>query len=67
MIPLLSRSRLKKRRNALYAHLIEIAKCASVHQVEDIMRRIHILNFRIQQYDQCPQQEPKQVFSDEEG
>ena len=47
MIVLPARKRIIERRNKLYRHLFDIAHCASLQQVEDIMRRIHILNKKL--------------------
>ncbi len=50
MIILPTRQRLLKRREALRQHLDRIVDHASVHQVEDLMRKIHQINFKLIHY-----------------
>lgn len=50
MITLPTRKRLEHRRDALYRHLHGILQHATTQQVEDIMRRIHIINYRLLSY-----------------
>lgn len=65
MIILPTRRRLVRRRDALYEHLESIIQCASVHQVEDIMRQIHGINLKLRTYF-IKEHEPKEIFADEE-
>ena len=65
MIILPTRQRLERRRDKLYSHLHAIAKCASVHQVEEIMRQIHGINLRLKTYFK-PQREPQEIFLENE-
>ncbi len=50
MIVLPTRSGFERRRDRLYAHLYSILQSANVHQVENIMRRIHTINLRLRSY-----------------
>jgi hypothetical protein len=50
MIELPTRRRLERRRDRLYAHLSHILQNASVLQVENIMRQIHAINFKLRTY-----------------
>ena len=50
MIILPTRKRLESRRNELYKHLQMTLQYAPVQQVEDIMRRIHIINLKLVTY-----------------
>lgn len=50
MIVLPTRRRLERRRDTLYKHLHAILHCASVNQVEEIMRNIHGINLKIKTY-----------------
>lgn len=50
MIILPTKRRLERRRDMLYEHLASIMQCASVHQVEDIMRKIHSMNLKLKTY-----------------
>ena len=65
MIILPTRQRLERRRDKLYAHLHAIIDCASVMQVEDIMRQIHGINLRLRTYFK-PVREPDEIFNDNE-
>lgn len=65
MIILPTRQRLIRRRDKLYAHLESIINCASIHQVEDILRQIHIINLRLRTYFKR-EREPEEVFNDNE-
>ena len=60
MIILPTRRRLERRRDALYERLNCIL---SIHQTEDIMRRIHIINLKLKTYFQR-QHEPEELFED---
>ncbi len=64
MILLPTRRRLERRRDALYEHLESILQCASVHQVEDIMRKIHGINSKLRTYFVKEQHEPQELFED---
>ena len=50
MMVLPTRRRLERRRDALYKYLDNIVTSASVHEVEDIMRKIHGINFKLKTY-----------------
>ena len=65
MIILPTRQRLIRRRDALYEHLESIIDCASVHQVEDVMRKIHNINLKLRTYF-IREHEPKEIFNEEE-
>ena len=65
MIILPTRRRLERRRDALYVHLHEIIHCASVHQVEDVMRQIHGINMRLRSYF-IREHEPEELFEEKE-
>ena len=65
MIILPTRRRLEARRDKLYSHLEAIVNCASIHQVEDILRQIHIINLRLKTYFK-PNREPEEYFNDNE-
>ena len=65
MIVLPTRRRLAIRRDEIYEHLQSIMQHASVHQVEDAMRRIHIVNLRLRTYF-SRQSDPKPVFDNED-
>jgi len=54
-----------RRRDALYDHLHDILDCASVHQVETIMRQIHGINLRLRTYF-VRDHEPKELFAENE-
>ena len=47
MIVLPTRRRLERRRDALYKQLHLHLQCLSVREVEDIMRKIHGINFKL--------------------
>ena len=53
--------RLIRRRDALYDRLDQMIHCASVHQVEDILRRIHQINLKLKTYFERDH-EPKEIF-----
>lgn len=63
MITLPTRQRLLERRNELYTYLHSIIHCGSIHQVEDVMRKIHIINQKLKTYFICDH-EPKEIFND---
>ena len=65
MIILPTRQRLERRRDKLYIHLHHIIDCASVCQVEDIMRQIHGINLRLKTYFK-PQREPQEFIKPDE-
>ena len=50
MIVLPTRRRLERRRDALYKQLHLHLQCLSVREVEDIMRKIHGINFKLKTY-----------------
>ncbi len=64
MIPLPTRRRLERRRDELYDRLLSILQHASVHQVEDIMRRVHIINIKLRTYFIQKENEKKQTSED---
>lgn len=64
MIPLPSRQRLIRRREKLYERLHAISQHASVHQIEDIMRGVHIINLKLRNYFQREQRDPQEIFND---
>lgn len=66
MIILPTRKRLEKRRDKLYAHLESIINSASIHQVENILRQIHVINLRLRTYFKR-EREPEEYFLDEEN
>lgn len=61
MIILPTRRRLEQRRDELRVHLDSIIQHASVHQVESIMRRIHMINFKLRSYFKRDH-EPEEIF-----
>lgn len=65
MIPIDSRRKLVRRRNALYKHLLSVLQHASPQQVEDVMRKVHIINHRLESYIKR-EVEPQEVFNDNE-
>ena len=50
MILLPTRRRLERRRDALYKRLQAVLTIASVHEVEEIMRKIHSINLKLKTY-----------------
>ena len=50
MIELPTKRRLERRRDRLHAYLDSILHNASVRQVENIMRQIHSINFKLRTY-----------------
>ena len=67
MILLPTRRRLVRRRDALYEHLDSVLHSASVHQVEDIMRKIHSINLRLRTYFiRENEREPKELFEEKD-
>lgn len=64
MIELQTRRRLRGRRDAIYAHILNDVSSLSLHHLEDLMRSIHILNMKIKSYATIPQKEPEEVFKD---
>lgn len=66
MIILPTRRRLEARRDALYQKLSELVNIQNaVHQTEDTMRKIHIINLRLRTYFKRAH-EPKELFEDED-
>ena len=65
MIVLPTRRRLISRRDDIYDHLQSIMQHASVHQVEEAMRRIHTINLLLRTYFKR-QNEPMPVFDNED-
>lgn len=65
MIPLPSKRKLQRRVDAEYEYLHSIIHCCSVHQVEDCMRRIHILIAKIKSYGKSPQKEINEIFDND--
>ena len=63
MIILPTRRRLERRRDALYERLNSLL---TVHQVEDTMRRIHIINLKLKTYFK-KQHEPEELFDKEDN
>ena len=63
MIILPTRRKLIKKREALYEHLYSILQYAPIQQVEEIMRRIHAINYRLRSYFRR-EHEPEQIFED---
>ena len=60
MIILPTRRKLERRRDALYERLTDVL---SIHQTEDIMRRIHIINLKLRTYFKR-EHEPQELFED---
>ena len=65
MIILPTRRRLERKRDALYTKLDVIIHHASIHQVEDIMRKIHDINLRLRTYFKRGR-EPEEIFEDDD-
>ena len=63
MIILPTRGRLIGRRKALYDKLDSILQCASVQQVEEIMRQVHRINLKLRTYFN-KEHEQKQTLTD---
>ncbi len=66
MIILPTRKRMARRRDEIYEHLFSILNHASVHQVEESMRRIHRINFTIRTYFIRENHEAIEVFTDQD-
>lgn len=67
MIVLPTKRRLERRRDALHEKLDTILQCASIHQVEEIMRRIHSINLRLRTYFiRENEREHKELFEEQE-
>ena len=47
-----------------YRRLHSILSVASIHQVECIMRKIHITNLKIKSYGFTPQKDTEELFDD---
>lgn len=65
MIELVTRRRIRGRRDAIYRFILDNIYTLSVTHLEHLMRRIHILNLKLKSYDSCPQKEPEEVFKEE--
>ena len=65
MIVLPTRRKLIRRRDALYELLVANIQCASIRQIEDTMRMIHIINNKLRTYF-IRENEPKEVFVEED-
>lgn len=65
MIILPTRQRLERRRDKLYIYLHQIINCATVCQVEEVMRQIHGINLRLKTYFK-PQREPQEFIKPDE-
>lgn len=66
MILLPGKRKIERRRDQLYHKLNMVITCGSVMQVEDIMRRIHIINLRLKTYFKGGiSREPEEVFNDD--
>lgn len=63
MIILPTRRNLIRKRDALYERLNADIGTVSVHQTEDIMRRINIINGKLQTYF-LQAYEPKEIFTE---
>lgn len=67
MIILPTRRRLERRRDALYKQLHSILQCASVQQVEGIVRKIHSINLKLKTYFiREGQHEAEELFEDKD-
>ena len=66
MIILPTRKRLERRRDKLYAHLESIINSASIHQVENILRQIHVINLRLRTYFKR-EREPEEYFLEDDN
>lgn len=67
MIILPARRRLERRRDALYKRLQAILTGASVHEVEDVMRKIHGINLKLKTYfTRERQHEAEELFEDKD-
>lgn len=64
MIVISSRRKLIRRRDALYEHLLSVVHHAPPQQVEDIMRKVHIINHRLVSYI-VKENEPKEIFNED--
>ena len=67
MIVLPTRRRLERRRDALYKQLHLCFQCLSVVEVEDIMRKIHGINFKLRTYFIRDGHEPEELFEEKDG
>lgn len=67
MILLPTRRRLERRRDALYRQLDAIILKASINKVEEIMRKIHIINLKLKTYfTREGQYEAAELFEDKD-
>ena len=67
MIILPTRLRLERRRDALYKQLRSVLHCASVQQVESLMRNIHGINLILRTYFiRQNYHEPEELFEDKD-
>jgi len=65
MIELPTLRRLERRRERLYAHLHSILQNASVVQMENIMRQIHVINLKLRIYFKGGiERQPQELFID---
>ena len=63
MIELPTRRRLMRRRDRLYTHLDSILHNASILQVENIMRQLHVINLKLHTYfNGGIDRQPKELF-----
>lgn len=67
MIVLPTRRRLERRRDALYKQLHLYLLRLPVHEVEDIMRKIHGINSKLKTYFIREGYEPTEIFEDEDS
>ena len=66
MIVLPTRRRLIRRRDALYDQLASSLQHSSVHQVEEIMRKVHSINLKLKTYFiRENAREPQEIFHDD--
>ena len=66
MIVLPTRRRLERRRDALYKQLHSYFLRLSVCEVEDIMRKIHCINFKLRTYFIREGNEPAELFEEKD-
>ena len=67
MIILPTRRRLERRRDALYKYLDSIVRHATIHEVEDIMRKIHCIDFKLTTYfDRGDGYEATEIFDEKD-
>lgn len=66
MIVLPTRRRLERRRDALYKQLHLYLHSLSIIEVEDIMRKIHGINFKLKTYFIREGHEPTEIFEEKD-